>query len=169
LTVSLDSVRSEAARVAACVDLRDIRVFELNAELNIVPDDDETKLSYTFNSDLQVQYDADQKLLIVFGTYALAVTARSIAPQSEVEDLEVDDPAEVATVNFNLNALFEVERTPDEEAFTQSELEAFGQTTGQFALYPYARELVSDVTGRMGLPALHMGVMRLHLDSRTGD
>ena len=167
--MSLDSVRSEAARVAACVDLRDIRVFELNAELNTVPDDPETKMSYTFNSDLQVQYNPDQQLLIVFGTYALGVTAVSAASESEDEDPDGDGPAEIATVNFNLNALFEVERTPDDETFTQSELEAFGETTGQFALYPYARELVFDVTGRMGLPALHMAVMRLHLDSRTGD
>ena len=144
-------------------------MFELNAELDAVPDDDQTKMSYRFSSDLQVQYNPDQHLLIVFGTYALGVTAVSAASESEDEDSEADGSDEIATVNFKLNALFQVERTPDGEAFTQSELEAFGQTTGQFALYPYARELVFDVTGRMGLPALHMGVMRVHLDSRTGD
>jgi hypothetical protein len=165
VSVSLDSARSAAARVAACVDLRDVRVFGLAADLHAVPDDDTTKLSYVFNSDLHVQYDQEQSLLIVFGAYALNVTA---VPIDNSEDSDQEESDDVATINFNLNALFEVERVPD-EPFSQSELEAFGETTGQFALYPYARELVSDVTGRMGLPALHMGVMRLHMNSRKGD
>lgn len=167
MSVSLDSARSEAARVAACVDLRDIRVFGLAADLATIPDDDSSKMSYTFHSDLDVQYDKDQSLLIVFGNYELDVTAVSTVAQDD--DVEADDPTEVATMKFNLNALFEVERTPDDDNFTESELTAFGETTGQFALYPYARELVANITGRMGLPALHMGVMRLHLDSRTGE
>lgn len=164
--MSLDSARSEAARVAACVDLRDIRVFGLDANLAAVPDQDLSKMSYTFSSELSVQFDQEQASLIVFGAYVLDVTANAAGADGDSED---EDPVEVASVRFQLNALFEVERVPEGEEFTESELEAFGETTGQFALYPYARELVSDMTGRMGLPSLHMGVMRLNMNSRTGD
>lgn len=166
--MSLDAARSEAARVAACVDLRDIRVWGLKADLATVPDERETRLSYSFNADLQVQYNREDSILIVLGTYALGIKSVSSSQDAEVGVPDEIDGTEVATINFRLNALFEVEREPEDEPFDESELTAFGQTTGQFALYPYARELIADVTGRMGLPRLHMGVMRLSLDSRDG-
>ena len=161
--MSLDAARSEAARVAACVDLRDIRVWGLKADLATVPDERETRLSYSFNADLQVQYNREDSILIVLGTYALGLKSVSSSQDAEVGAPDEIGGTEVATINFRLNALFEVEREPEDEPFDESELTAFGQTTGQFALYPYARELIADVTGRMGLPRLHTGVMRLSL------
>ena len=139
-------------------------------------------MTYKFNADLQVQHSAEDSVLLVLGAYSLvmrALPADHPADEPERDDSDSDElladqpegdatePVDVATFGFKLNALFVVEDEPD-EPFTESELTAFGQTTGQFALYPYAREFVADLTGRMGLPPLHMGVMRLHLVSREG-
>jgi len=169
--MSLDSARSEAARVAAHVDLRDVRLWGVQADLLNVPDGDhEDRLSYKFNADLQVQHSEDNGILLVLGSYSLSMRAVP-AEQAPDEDAEVDDvqqeSEDVTTIGFKLNALFAVEHEPL-EPFTESELTAFGQTTGQFALYPYAREFIADLTGRMGLPPLHIGVMRLHLETRDG-
>jgi hypothetical protein len=133
-----------------------------------VPGDGEG-LSYRFNADLHVQHETGDDLLFVFGKYTLsmrAAAAEGVDPSGD-KDVEGTDPEDVASFSFELNGLFAVEHQPD-EPFTESELTAFGQTTGQFALYPYARELVANLSGRMGLPPLHMGVMRLHLESRDG-
>jgi hypothetical protein len=160
--VSLDAERAEAARVAAHVDLKDVRLWGLQADLESVPNEQDTHLSYNFDADVQVQHHEDHPVLLVIGNYTMAM--RAVPADAEGDS---DDGEEVASMSFNLNALFIVDREPD-EPFTESELNAFGKTTGQVALYPYARELVANLTGRMGLPALHMGVMRLNLDSRDG-
>lgn len=151
--------------MAACVDLRDVRLWRLSTELLNVHDGSGSRLSYTYVPELQVQFDSDEGGLIVLGAFELEIAA---VASEEAKSGETDEPLAVANISFDLNALFEVEHTP-EEAFTESELTAFGQTTGQFALYPYVRELVADITGRLGLPTLHMGVMRLDLQNREDD
>jgi hypothetical protein len=166
--MSLNLVRQEAARVAAHVDLRDVRLFGVSADLEFVPNEDESRLGYRFNADVQIQHSSDEPVLLAFGTYSLNMTAVPWAEsEDDAEQSDEDDATalEVASIKFNLNALFELERKP-EEPFTEAELAAFGQTTGQFALYPYAREFIADLVGRMGLPALHMGVMRLNLENQ---
>ena len=101
----------------------------------------------------------------MLGNYSLKMTAVPIAHGEDGSDPAEAESEAVATIGFKLNALFTVEHEPDDEPFSES---AFGQTTGQFAHYPYARELVANATGRMGLTPLHMGVMRLHLETRDG-
>ena len=61
------------------------------------------------------------------------------------------------------------ERSDDTEPLTEGELDAFSNTTGQFALHPYAREFIADLTGRMRLSPLHIGMLKLHLDRRSED
>lgn len=116
-----------------------------------------------------MQHNLENKLLLVSGEFSLDMSA--VPTHAEDDDVNINpDDAEgeqVAEINFNLHAIFKVQHKPD-EPFTESELNAFGQTTGQFALYPYAREPVAGLTGRMGLPPLHLGVMRLRLETRDG-
>jgi hypothetical protein len=169
--MSIDALRQEAARVAAHVELRDVRLWGLHADLDAVPSEHGANLSYQFNADVNVQHNEDHRVLLVLGTYSVGLNE---VPDASADDISVDDDSadhgeghEVARIEFKLNALFEVEHQPD-GPFTESELTAFGQTTGQFAVYPYARELIADVTRRMGLPPLHIGLMRLHMESRDG-
>jgi len=158
---TLDAARSEAARVAASVELNDVRLFSVEGDLRFLPDDEFSRLSYAFDAGVQVHYELDDEALLVIGDYSLTVRARATDEESDAE------PRDVASITFQMNALFMVDRTPA-EPFEESELVAFGATTGQFALYPYARAFIADLTGRMGLPPLHVGVMRLNLDSKDG-
>lgn len=155
-----------AARVAGCADLMDIRLFGVaaNLETPVV----EGGLSYTLSSDVSFQTIGEPvRSVVVTGDYEVAVLDSAERDESSEAD---DDAPKVADLSFSLAALFSVNVAPDEgEAFGDDEYEAFAATTGQFALYPYAREFISDLTSRMGLPALHIGALRLVLDSRTGD
>lgn len=183
--MSLDATRLAAARVSACVNLLDVRLWSFHGELESFHDETRARLSYRFRSDVAVQHSDENAMVIVLGSYTLAMRALTVdddihEPSGDVgEGLPADAGADeddtnqssgvedVASVEFQLHALFEVDAVPDER-FTDDELDAFGKTTGQFALYPYARELVANMTGRMGLPPLHLGVMRLDLESRDG-
>lgn len=42
---------------------------------------------------------------------------------------------------------------------TEEELTAYAATTGRFALYPYIREYVYDLTGRLALPPLTLEIL----------
>lgn len=168
----LERERSLAARVAGCADLHDVRLFGVGANLEspVV----EGELSYTLSSDVSFQTLGEPvvRTVIVTGEYEVTVleSTDSADDAGDGDDGEDDGTEKVAEVRFTLAALFSVpELDEDEEPFTAEEYEAFAATTGQFALYPYAREFVSDVTSRMGLPALHIGALRIELDSRTGE
>lgn len=168
--------RSLAARVAMCVELLDVRLFGTAANLD--NPGFEGSLSYTLDSSVSFQTVGEPtKSVIVTCEYEVIV---SDSPESDddgpadAEDdasTDDDDSSKVADIEFTLAALYAVRSSEAEDGapFSDDEFEAFAATTGQFALYPYAREFISDITSRMGLPALHVGVFRIPLDSRTGD
>lgn len=160
--MSLDEVRAEAARVAAFADLRDVRMWGIDADLKntaLIGN-----LSYELVSDIQVQDGGEEPFLLVHGTYNIVLNVLN-APENPDDEPAV--AGELARIGLRLTAFFSLDERPD-DAFSENELNAFGQTTGQFALFPYVRELVASTTGRMGLPPLHLGVMRLSLESRDG-
>lgn len=156
--------RGIAARVAGVADLRDVRLFGVAANLETASV--EGTLSYGMTSDISFQTIGEPVTsLVVTGEYEVAI--RDSVDSDEEED---EDPSAVGDLKFSLAALFALpERGPDEDQLTDSEYEAFAATTGQFALYPYAREFIADITSRMGLPALHVGVLRFGLDKPPGD
>lgn len=170
--MSLDAARKEAARIASHLELGDIRMWSVRADLSGLPDDD-SHLTYRFNADVQVQHSAEHALVHVAGNYSVEVLSEArpedaeepspegVTPEGDSDPSDTDVIAEIA---FNLAAIFVVEREPA-EPFSESEVTAFGQTTGQFALHPFARQFVADLTGRMGLPTLHLGLMRINLES----
>jgi Preprotein translocase subunit SecB len=165
----LERERSLAARVAGCADLHDVRLFGVGANLEtpVV----EGELSYTLSSDVSYQTLGEPvvRTVIVTGEYEVTVLESNESADDAADEGD-DETDKVAEVRFTLAALFSIpELDEDEEPFSVEEYEAFAGTTGQFALYPYAREFVSDVTSRMGLPALHIGALRIELDSRTGE
>lgn len=161
----VDRERGIAARVAGGADLRDVRLFGVAAKLETASV--EGTLSYGMTSDISFQTVGEPVTsLVVTGEYEVAI--RDSVDSDEVQ--EDEDPSAVGDLKFSLAALFALpERDPDEDQFADSEYEAFAATTGQFALYPYAREFIADITSRMGLPALHVGVLRFGLDKPPGD
>jgi hypothetical protein len=62
---------------------------------------------------------------------------------------------EVATFRLALSLVFKVKR---QEKLTPAELDAFGRIAGIEIAHPYLRELVHNLTLRMGLPALVLDV-----------
>jgi preprotein translocase subunit SecB len=159
--VPVDDLRNRALRVAARAEIEDVRLFEVKSNVVELPDRP-TGLSYTMASDVQVQYLPEEDGLIAAGEYK--VTIRE-AEQDTTDDAVSDDPKTILDLEFTMAMLFSVEVREGDEPFTETELDAFAKTTGQFALHPYARELVADLTGRMGLPQLHIGMLKLHLDA----
>lgn len=161
--------RSVAARVASSAELEDVRLFGAGVDLHSAVS--EGDLSYSMASEMKYQALGDPvRTVIVTGEYAVTVNDAAANDNEDRPTEDESDPSKVAELRFNLAALFGVDDPEEGPAvYSDEELEAFAATTGQFALYPYAREFISDMTSRMGLPALHIGTLRLHLDSRTGD
>ena len=157
----VEKERGVAARVAGCAELRDILLF--SAEVDLETPVIEGSLGYALKTHISYQLIGDERVesLVVTGEYQVDVDQTD-------EDAGDDDAAtKVAEIKFTMGALFLLPE--DHDGFEEEEFEAFARTSGQFALYPYAREYVADVTNRMGLPSLHIGVLRYELDSREGD
>lgn len=164
--VDLHDARSVAARVAARADVVDVRLFHVDASLERLPDLSQ-RLSYSFDANVEVQLVEETSSIIVEGAYDLKVVN---LPPDEDDDAPSGDGEAVSRVAFKMAALFSVDQpTSGAEPFTDEELDAFAKTTGQLALHPYAREFIFDITGRMGLPALHVGMMYIPLDKRNED
>lgn len=107
-------------------------------------------LSYNQDISPTVQVDLEQGLLVVEIAFALTIT-------QEVDEEEVD----VAEISSTLASLYEVTLRAEDSPVSEDESVAFGHTTGVLGLYPYWRELVYSVTGRMALPSLTLGVFQV--------
>jgi preprotein translocase subunit SecB len=123
----------------------------------------ESGLAYSLDSSIEFQTLGDVGVaggsLVVTGEYQLSVI-QVVAATEDEESSEED----IAKLDFTLAALFTVLPPREgDDPIADSEFAAYAATTGQFALYPYAREFVADMTGRMGLPSLHMGALKFNL------
>ncbi|MQW74832.1 hypothetical protein GHK92_03015 [Nocardioides sp. dk4132] len=149
----------KAGRVSGCADLRDVRLFGMSGDLSTP--DPSASLAYTLDVDVEFQTLGDDPV------HALVVTANYDLNVTETDESDDQEPTKVAGMAFALAAMYVlVEQDGDDpHVFENEELEAFAATTGQLALYPYAREFIADITGRMGLPPLHLGTLRFDRES----
>lgn len=153
----LSAARKLAARLAAKTDIRDVRLMKSSAEIVRLPVDDPF-LAYNFDSDSAVEYEPGGESFVVRGTYRVFITAAST---NEAVDTSNNPDAAVAKIEFEHAALFVIDLDSGEDPPDAEELNAYAVTTGQFALHPYAREYISNVTGRLGLPPLTVGILRM--------
>jgi preprotein translocase subunit SecB len=155
----LTQARRTAARVAARAEIKDVRVISLNAELKRVPGPGE-RLSYRVDTDANATAELPHLMVeLKCDVY--------IHRGSTDGDDGGEDPAEiVAEIAFELAGLFRVDAQENDEPFTADEIQSYAVTTGQMALYPYARELVYDLTGRLALPPLTLGLFKIPLQER---
>ena len=155
-----------AARLAAITDIHDVRLMKTSAEIINLP----VKcpyLSYDLNSDAAVEYEPGGESFVVRGTYRLFIRSSSTMEPNESDKPEAD----VARIEFEHAALFII-NMDDQEPPAPEELNAYAVTTGQFALYPYVREYISNITTRLGLPPLTVGVLKFpahHLGNQGAD
>lgn len=145
--------RRLGARVAAGAEIRDVRLFKAElALIEFAPPADE--LRYSIDIDAQSNFEAGDDRFVLRSTYSVVIEQVGEAAQDST----------VAKVKFELAALFSLDEQAQSEGLEPSEIEAFARTTGQMALWPFAREYVFDATGRLGLPPLTIGVFRVPLD-----
>ena len=156
-SIDLATARQRAARLAARADIRAVRMLRSSAELVRLPVDD-PHLAYEFDSESAVEYEPGSSSFVVRGTYRVAIRAAGSDNSSEPGPSRNDD---IASIEFEQAALFVIDLAEDEAPPEAAELDAYAITTGQFALHPYAREYIADVTGRLGLPTLTLGVLAL--------
>ena len=149
------------ARLAARAAIRDVRVFALSAELKGFPDA-ERLLRYEFTSDLEPDEDDGDGSLVVQGKYHLEIFSDLRHSDAEPPSDEENEPLSVC--DFIVAALYEVTPKADEREFSVDERRAFAESTAQFALYPYARQLANDLTSRIGLPPLTLPILQVSLE-----
>lgn len=136
-----------ASQVAAAIKLRDIRLLKLDFELYPVPI--EPPLDVRIDAD--TSYNLDEGALIYIVAFRVATT-----PSGEGTD---------ELFSCETRFLVDYEITDAQQDLGEDALEAFGQITVVFSTYPYLREIVQSVTGRAGLTALVLDVIKspLHL------
>lgn len=158
----VDSKRELAARVAGQAELRDIQVFKLHAELTEHPAPG-VALDYNLDTDARCVTPDESNALIVEVSHDLVIRQPLTQGSESVDESELEHK-EVARVELLLAALFDLPAHPDGRPYIEEELRAFADTSGQFALYPYARQSITDLTTRLALPPLVLGMLKLDLD-----
>jgi preprotein translocase subunit SecB len=153
----ISGLRAKAARVADCAEFRDVRLLSLEGGLVRSPSS-EGALVYNLDIDVTAQYAEGDPVLVVHGDYDLLVTERTESDDEESEEL--------ARLKFNFAALFTLKDKEGEipESFDENELNAFAESSGTMALYPFAREFIHDVTGRFALPPLTIGMLKFPVE-----
>jgi hypothetical protein len=162
--LDLLAAQQEAARIAARTQVRDVRLFGTSAELGRFPGE-AVRLRWSLDTDVEVERDEDDgNSFVLRSKYSLRIvqvpTAAAIREDEEADSAEGEDDL-VADIKFEFGALFSTTLRDGDEAITDEELRAYSLTMGVFAMYPYARQYIYDITGRMGLPPLTVGVLTL--------
>jgi Preprotein translocase subunit SecB len=150
-----------AARLAAITDVHDIRLMKSSAEIFRLPVANPV-LTYELNTDATVEYEPGSESFVVRGTYR--VTIATTPADDDGSPSYKNSDAAVARIEFEQAGLFVMDMDGSEPPKAE-ELEAYAASTGQYALYPYVREYISDVTMRLGLPPLTVGLLKVPFDS----
>lgn len=147
--IELPEARALAGRVAMRAQLDDVRLLRLSSELQ------DFGPVTTLGSDVEM---APQHTEFDEGAHSF-VAAVDFTVKITKADSHAEDASDtlVAVIEVSYGALYGLDYDP---SMTGDEVQAFVQTVGLLALYPYVRELVQGVTSRMGLPPLVMPIMR---------
>ena len=143
-----NELRVQAGRVAGNANLRDIRLMRSQVCLNYVPEP-----VAKFDVELEISPEAVTTPRQPDGKGLLLVNCGFEVKISDGGTRETP----VAIIDCEFTAAFD-HSLPDDTA--DGELEAFANTTGAFAIYPYAREYISDATRRLGLPTLVLDLFK---------
>jgi hypothetical protein len=156
-SADFDQARALAARIAACAEIADVRLLSSSFDLQQFPDG-EHRLSWSLDVQPQTEFEPGDAHFAVQCDYTLTVEEASNG-DDETDEL-------VTEISFRFAALYQLNMADGKAPPSADEVTAFGQSTGAFALYPYARAYAQDVTVRLGLPALTLGVYRVPIESR---
>jgi hypothetical protein len=136
--------RTRAARVAASVELLDLRIRRVEAELHRPA----AEGPFSFVLEVKPSVSRVDSLVVYNVEYGFS---------SSDDDGEV-----VLDGRIEFSVLYQL---PSDYRPSDEELAAFGRVSVLFTAYPYLREALHSLTGRMGLPPLILEVMRSPLDA----
>lgn len=119
-------------------------------------------LSFSLDIDQRIEHEEGQDNFAVRVTFELEIT-------TPPDDDGVED--RVATIKVEYGALYDLVGLDGYQP-TAKEFEAYAETAATLTLYPYAREFMSSMTNRLGLPRLVLPMHRLpspwHPDAELG-
>lgn len=144
--MATEDLRIKAAKVAAAASLKDLRLQASHTELIEFPTPG-VELSVDLKVDLKANKSPNKDLVALAAQFTVNI--------SEARD---EKKQGIAIISCAFSSAFEMAEQVD---WSDDELEAFANTTGIFAVHPYAREFVSDATSRMGLPTLTLDFLKL--------
>lgn len=146
------TLRVKAGRVAPRAEFRDIRLTRSTFELDKIPQ--AGVLMYDLDTQAEVERDDDGAWFVVNVSFSLKIL------ESRDRDSAADDPdVTVARMDFAFASLYSIHLDGLDSELEFEEFQAFALTTGLFAVHPYAREYVRDVTGRLAIPPLNLGLL----------
>lgn len=160
----IEDKRAVAARLAGATELRDIQVFRIGAELTKQPDHGQ-RLHYGMSTALAATQVDHEMVLAVEATTTVDMwqSADGESPAGGSGDVDDSDGrTQIATIRLVMGTLFSV--AGDAFDYKEDELQAFAETTAQFAMFPFLRQQVHDLTSRLGLPALVLPMLKMGLD-----
>jgi hypothetical protein len=160
--------RAAVGRVAARVELEDVRMISAIAMINVSP--------------FEVEADWGPKAFIGYDTHAnewaddgsyFTVTASFLVVYDQDRDTELAEPPEFDPENppdVQVAAGFELMYSVREGSeLTDTDLEHFAVFNGTFNAWPYCRELAQTATQRMRIPSLVVSVLKVPTISAPAD
>lgn len=137
-----------AARVAGAADLLDVRLLESRTKLEKLAT--EGSLSFTLTIEHKVEQEHEQDFFVVRLTFQTEITQEADGGEDEL----------VATIVCEYAALYDLVGLDGYEPSAE-EYQAYSETAATLTIYPYARELISSMVNRLGLPRLVLPTHRL--------
>lgn len=149
------------ARIASAVELRDIALRSSRAALNVAAADIPERWSGEAFVGFETTVGEHAPGSAEFSVKAAFVAVYKSAWSNEVfEELPSIDPADPPAIE--IRATFELDYVAsDPDRLVDEDLNNFALTNGTLHAWPYWRELADDITQRMHVPRLVVGVFKL--------
>lgn len=150
-SVTMEPVPEKAFRVAARATILDVRLFKTSAKLHSIPTKD-SRLVWSVHAKPFVEYSEGDDYSIIRIDFEIDIQEEqgSGDPAAESERL--------ADLSFQFGALYSLDTKDLDSPIEPEEISAYARSGTLETLFPYAREYVHDVTMRLGLPPLVMGI-----------
>jgi hypothetical protein len=149
------------ARIASAVELRDIALRSSRAVLNVAANEIPERWSGNafvgFDTTVGEHRPESKDFTIRAAFVAVYKSSWGDEILSELPELDPDDPPEI-----EIQATFELTyRTADGAELADEDLDNFALANGTLHAWPYWRELADDITTRMHVPRLVVGVFKI--------
>lgn len=152
----IESAPGKAFRVATCATILDVRLFRTSAELHGIPSKD-AHLVWSVHAKPSVEYSEGDDYSIIRIDFEVCIQEEHSSDDADDED---DDSENVADISFQFGALYTLDIKDLDSPIEAEEISAYARSATLETLFPYAREYVHDVTMRLGLPPLVMGIQQ---------